>query len=46
MLTGAVLKHKNLALAVQSNLYGLSLPDNGSMISYLPLAHIYGVCEP
>ncbi|KAF8350833.1 long-chain-fatty-acid-CoA ligase [Amanita rubescens] len=38
----AVLKHKNLALAVQSNLYGLSLPDNGSMLSYLPLAHIYG----
>ncbi|KAK2467033.1 hypothetical protein APHAL10511_001291 [Amanita phalloides] len=43
---GAVLKHKNLALAVQSNLYGIDLPENAAMISYLPLAHIYGrVCE-
>ncbi|KAF8742705.1 hypothetical protein AX14_002515 [Amanita brunnescens Koide BX004] len=39
---GAVLRHKNLALSTQSNLYGLSMPDSGVMLSYLPLAHIYG----
>jgi long-subunit acyl-CoA synthetase (AMP-forming) len=44
MLKGAVLRHKNLALSTQSNLYGLSMPDSGVMLSYLPLAHIYGVC--
>lgn len=44
MLKGVVLKHKNLAFAVQSNLYGLSFSDNGAMLSYLPLAHIFGVC--
>ncbi|KAF8630423.1 hypothetical protein AX15_002971 [Amanita polypyramis BW_CC] len=43
---GAVLKHKNLAFAVQSNLYGLSLPDGAALLSYLPLAHIYErACE-
>lgn len=44
MLKGVVLKHKNLAFSVQSNLYGLSFSDNGTMLSYLPLAHIYEVC--
>ncbi|KAF8636675.1 hypothetical protein AX17_003481 [Amanita inopinata Kibby_2008] len=43
---GVVLRHRNLALAVQSNLYGLQLPDNGTLLSYLPLAHIYErICE-
>ncbi|KAG6889706.1 hypothetical protein C0992_004335 [Termitomyces sp. T32_za158] len=43
---GAVLTHSNLALATQSNLYGLDLPDAASLLSYLPLAHIYErICE-
>ncbi|KAG6854926.1 hypothetical protein C0991_009749 [Blastosporella zonata] len=43
---GVVLTHGNLALAVQSNLYGLSLPEAASILSYLPLAHIYErICE-
>lgn len=33
----------NLALATQSNLYGLELPDDSALLSYLPLAHIYEV---
>ncbi|KAJ8093193.1 medium-chain fatty acid-CoA ligase faa2 [Marasmius tenuissimus] len=42
----ALITHSNLAIAVSANLYGLELPDDGSMISYLPLAHIYGrLCE-
>jgi long-chain acyl-CoA synthetase len=40
---GAMLKHKNLALATQSNLYGLRLPADVCLLSYLPLAHIYEV---
>ncbi|KAF6765045.1 long-chain-fatty-acid-CoA ligase [Ephemerocybe angulata] len=44
---GVVLYHKSLAVATQSNLYGLdSMPDHGILMSYLPLAHIYErVCE-
>ncbi|RDB21311.1 Long chain acyl-CoA synthetase 7, peroxisomal [Hypsizygus marmoreus] len=43
---GVVLSHGNLALATQSNLYGLQLPDDASLLSYLPLAHIYErICE-
>ena len=43
---GVVLLHKNLALATYSNLYGLELPDQGILMSYLPLAHIYQrTCE-
>ncbi|KAJ4467458.1 long-chain-fatty-acid-CoA ligase [Lentinula edodes] len=38
---GAMLTHGMLALSVQANLYGLNLPDEGSTMSYLPLAHIY-----
>jgi long-chain acyl-CoA synthetase len=42
---GVVLSHKNLALSTYSNLYGLELPDQGILMSYLPLAHIYEVCR-
>jgi len=43
---GAILKHKNLALATHSNLYGMNLPDHACILSYLPLAHIYErICE-
>ncbi|KAG6874279.1 hypothetical protein C0995_001504 [Termitomyces sp. Mi166 len=43
---GVVLTHGNLALATQSNLYGIELPDAACLISYLPLAHIYErICE-
>ncbi|KAG6832688.1 hypothetical protein H0H92_012260 [Tricholoma furcatifolium] len=43
---GVVLTHANFALAAQSNLYGLSLPDAACLMSYLPLAHIYErICE-
>ncbi|KAL0580215.1 medium-chain fatty acid-CoA ligase faa2 [Marasmius crinis-equi] len=46
MPKGAVVTHQNLAMSVSANLHGLDLPDDGSMISYLPLAHIYGrICE-
>ena len=38
-----LLKHMNLALATQSNLHGLELPDDAIVLSYLPLAHIYEV---
>ncbi|KIK63618.1 hypothetical protein GYMLUDRAFT_40677 [Collybiopsis luxurians FD-317 M1] len=38
---GAMLTHGMLALSVQSNLYGLDLPEDGATMSYLPLAHIY-----
>ncbi|ESK92844.1 long-chain-fatty-acid- ligase [Moniliophthora roreri MCA 2997] len=44
MPKGALLTHGNMALAVTANMYGLDLPDNGCLISYLPLAHIYGRC--
>ncbi|KDR81465.1 hypothetical protein GALMADRAFT_239413 [Galerina marginata CBS 339.88] len=43
---GVILKHKALALATHSNMYGLSLPEDACLLSYLPLAHIYErVCE-
>ncbi|KAF8201614.1 hypothetical protein BJ912DRAFT_508956 [Pholiota molesta] len=43
---GAVLTHKNLAIATQSNLYGMELPEDAVLMSYLPLAHIYErICE-
>lgn len=32
-----------MAVATQSNLYGLMLPEDGSLLSFLPLAHIYEV---
>ncbi|KAK7440178.1 medium-chain fatty acid-CoA ligase faa2 [Stygiomarasmius scandens] len=38
---GVLLTHEMLALATQSNLHGLPLPDDGVILSYLPLAHIY-----
>ncbi|KAF8894464.1 hypothetical protein BD779DRAFT_1745129 [Infundibulicybe gibba] len=42
----ALLTHGSLALATQSNLYGLALPEESSLLSYLPLAHIYErICE-
>lgn len=41
---GVILKHKNLALATYSQLHGMSLSDTACLLSYLPLAHIYGVC--
>ena len=43
MFIGVVLKHKHLALATQSNMYGLELPEDAILLSYLPLAHIYEV---
>jgi long-chain acyl-CoA synthetase len=43
MPKGVVLKHKNLALATQSNMYGMELPEDVVLLSYLPLAHIYEV---
>ncbi|KAF8905973.1 hypothetical protein CPB84DRAFT_1813952 [Gymnopilus junonius] len=43
---GVVLTHKNLAIATQSNMFGLQLPEDASLLSYLPLAHIYErICE-
>jgi len=43
---GAILKHKTLAMATCSNMYGMALPDDGILMSYLPLAHIYErICE-
>ncbi|KAF9262150.1 long-chain-fatty-acid-CoA ligase [Marasmius fiardii PR-910] len=42
MPKGALLTHENMATAVNANLYGLDLPDEGCLVSYLPLAHIYG----
>ncbi|KAG9034957.1 hypothetical protein FS837_002076 [Tulasnella sp. UAMH 9824] len=42
---GAVLTHKNLATAAMGHIHGLpSMPNNPTMFSYLPLAHIYGRC--
>ena len=44
-LIGVLLSHKNLAISIQSHLYGMGLPEYPILISYLPLAHIYGVCS-
>ncbi|KAJ7929234.1 hypothetical protein B0H13DRAFT_1703325 [Mycena leptocephala] len=41
MPKGVVLTHGQFSSAVVTNLFGLELPDDSSMISYLPLAHIY-----
>lgn len=38
-----MLTHGQFSSAVVTNLFGLELPDDSSMISYLPLAHIYEV---
>ncbi|TFK29789.1 long-chain-fatty-acid-CoA ligase [Coprinopsis marcescibilis] len=46
MPKGVVLLHKTLAVATQANIYGMDLPDDGILLSYLPLAHIYErICE-
>jgi long-subunit acyl-CoA synthetase (AMP-forming) len=44
--SGALLTHGNLAMAAQSNLYGYSIgpEERVTLLSYLPLAHIYEVC--
>ncbi|KAG9032336.1 hypothetical protein FRB95_001589 [Tulasnella sp. JGI-2019a] len=40
---GVMLTHKNLVSGTRSHLHGLTvLPQNFILISYLPLAHIYG----
>lgn len=39
---GAILTHGQIALAVLSAGMGMSFSEPGSVISYLPLAHIYG----
>lgn len=41
---GVVLTHGNLASSAYSNMFGMDYPPNGSVLSYLPLAHIYEVC--
>jgi len=41
--TGVLLSQASLGLATQSNIYGLAVPDEACLISYLPLAHIYEV---
>ncbi|KAJ7470284.1 long-chain-fatty-acid-CoA ligase [Mycena latifolia] len=41
MPKGVVLTHRQFSTAVVSNLFGLELPEDSSMISYLPLSHIY-----
>lgn len=38
---GVVLTHGNLASSAYSNMFGMDYPPNGSVLSYLPLAHIY-----
>ncbi|EAU93249.2 long-chain acyl-CoA synthetase [Coprinopsis cinerea okayama7 len=38
---GVVLKHKTLAMSIQSYFYGRDLPADAVLFSYLPLAHIY-----
>jgi long-chain acyl-CoA synthetase len=44
--SGALLTHGNLAMAAQSNLYAYSIgpEERVTLLSYLPLAHIYEVC--
>jgi len=43
---GVILTHKSLAVSVQGQMYGMGLPESPILISYLPLAHIYGrLCE-
>lgn len=38
---GVVLTHGNLASSAYSNMFGMDYPPNISILSYLPLAHIY-----
>ncbi|KAF9501285.1 long-chain-fatty-acid-CoA ligase [Pleurotus eryngii] len=38
---GALLSHRCLAMSVFSNLFGLTIKEDGCALSYLPLAHIY-----
>jgi long-chain acyl-CoA synthetase len=45
-MPGVILRHKYLAIAVQSNVWGLGNLEDGVLISYLPLAHIYEVSSP
>lgn len=40
---GVVLTHRNLVSAALSNAHGLDYVDGASVLSYLPLAHIYEV---
>lgn len=40
---GVLLTHAQLAMGVQSNLYGWTIQERGCLLSYLPLAHIYEV---
>ncbi|KAJ7684665.1 hypothetical protein DFH06DRAFT_1355192, partial [Mycena polygramma] len=42
MPKGVVLTHRQFSSAVITNLFGLELPDDAAVFSYLPLAHIYG----
>ncbi|KAJ7261335.1 hypothetical protein B0H12DRAFT_1106331 [Mycena haematopus] len=42
MPKGVVLTHGQFASGVVTNLFGLELPEDSSVFSYLPLAHIYG----
>ena len=44
LLSGAVLTHRNLVASTISNLHGIVFNDDGLLLSYLPLAHIYEVC--
>ncbi|KAJ7184259.1 hypothetical protein C8R46DRAFT_983261 [Mycena filopes] len=41
MPKGVVLTHRMFSSAVVTNLFGLELPEDAPIISYLPLAHIY-----
>lgn len=43
---GVVLTHRNLVSAALSNAHGLDYVDGASVLSYLPLAHIYEVSHP
>lgn len=45
LMIGVLLTHGNLAIAANSNLYGYPIDhERVTMMSYLPLAHIYEVC--
>ncbi|KAG1749004.1 uncharacterized protein EDB91DRAFT_1111955 [Suillus paluster] len=38
---GVILTHGNLASSAYSNMFGMDYPPSTSLLSYLPLAHIY-----
>ena len=45
LMIGVLLTHGNLAIAAKCNLYGYPIDhERVTMLSYLPLAHIYEVC--